>query len=356
VGDTVSLQVKLETFELKPAIVRAFPVPDTVFGSTQVSIADYTFTDDGLFLLAYETTLNKGSRILLNNFSGEPIASVIAPDGAKGFYKDWMDRVFVLGNNVNYHIYFHRGQLELAEVSNDYFYEQIYPVNDSLSNGALVFNNLTPNYPSFSYYHFYTGDTAAKRFCTVTDHWMMELFMAEFKYVPNHEKLWAFKQELRTGVRREVWIGAKYFTNSLYYKVLYAPLFVIDDTVHVFDHYSNQIIRYDAWGDPVDSVVIAYHQMQKPIKWKNKVLHDESTGKVYALMMDGPWYALAEINHKTGKAMGVQRLYFKYSEQITVYQGKVYYIYRPYESSQKKFLYTEPLVVHPTGDLILSER
>lgn len=355
-GDTIFLHVKLETFELKPAVVRAYLVPDTIFGSKEVSIADYVFCEDGMFLLTYEATLNKGARIILNNLNGESVASCKAPDGARGFYQDWMGRVYVLADNQVFHVYMYREQIELNEVDNNLFYEHIYPINDSLSNGALLFNNFTPTYPSFGYFHFQSGDTAANRFCTITDNWMMELYLAEFKYVPNHEKLWAFRQEIRTGVRREVWIGAKYFTNSLYYKVLYAPLFVINDTIHVFDHYGNQLIRYNEWGAPIDSVAIAYHQMQRPVKWKNKILHDASTGKVYALAMDGPRYALVEINRKTGKAIGVQRLYFKYSENITVHDGKVYYIYRPFESSQKKFLYAEPLVVYNGIDVILSEK
>ena len=70
----------------------------------------------------------------------------------------------------------------------------------------------------------------------------MDLYRAEYKYVDGQEKLWAVRKEMATGIDKEIWIGAKYFTCSVYYKVPYAPLFVKEDTVLVFDHFKRLFI------------------------------------------------------------------------------------------------------------------
>jgi hypothetical protein len=52
---------------------------------------------------------------------------------------------------------------------------------------------------------------------------------------------------------------------------------------------------------------------------------------------------LGLIDISTGKISNKVKLAFKYVDKIRVNNNFVYYVYRPYESTQKKYLYKEQL-------------
>ncbi|MGZ4156550.1 MAG: hypothetical protein ACXVED_05280, partial [Bacteroidia bacterium] len=130
-------------------------------------------------------------------------------------------------------------------------------------------------------------------------------------------------------------------TSSMYYTPLYAPLFVINDTVCVFDHYSNAILKYDQKQQLLDSVHIDYNHPKNWRDWKHEVIVDKVTNEVYALYERGGFYYLKNIDMKTGKIKGSFKLTNQYVDKIKVQNGFVYYVYRPFESLQEKFVYKE---------------
>ena len=52
---------------------------------------------------------------------------------------------------------------------------------------------------------------------------------------------------------------------------------------------------------------------------------------------------LSLLNTNTGQIIKTFKLYYKYIEGIQIIDNKVYYIYRPYESIQKKYIYMEKI-------------
>jgi hypothetical protein len=52
---------------------------------------------------------------------------------------------------------------------------------------------------------------------------------------------------------------------------------------------------------------------------------------------------LGIVDVKTGEISEKVKLHYKYVEKIRVHNNKVFYIYRPFESIQKRFLYKEKL-------------
>lgn len=177
---------------------------------------------------------------------------------------------------------------------------------------------------------------------------MMELYRAEYKYAPQKQKLWAFRQELRTGIDKEIWIGASNFTQSLYYEPLYAPLFINNDTVLIFDHYSDYLIKLDLDFNKLDSIPINYHKSKQKKYWEQPLLKDKEEKKLYGLFLRDGYYYLRPINLNDGSTLISFKLRYKYVENVKVENGYVYYIYRPFESSQKKFLYREIIETEPT--------
>ena len=78
-------------------------------------------------------------------------------------------------------------------------------------------------------------------------------------------------------------------------------------------------------------------------EWKKQMHFDEAQVRVHALFQKQGYYHLKEISLSSGKIVGEKKLTHKYVEKMQVNDGYVYYVYRPYESLQKKFLYKEKL-------------
>jgi uncharacterized secreted protein with C-terminal beta-propeller domain len=68
---------------------------------------------------------------------------------------------------------------------------------------------------------------------------------------------------------------------------------------------------------------------------------DEVTGEIYARFEKGGFYYLKRIDIKTGKITGTYKIVNQYAKHIRIRNGNVYYIFRPTESIQKKYLYRE---------------
>jgi hypothetical protein len=120
-------------------------------------------------------------------------------------------------------------------------------------------------------------------------------------------------------------------------------MFHKDDTLFVFDHYKDLIFKYSAVGDLIDSVPIYHHYNPKSTGWKNQMVQDRITGQIYAVFDKAGFSYLGNIDLNTGKINELVRLEFRYVDKIAVHNNTVYYVYRPFESVQKRFLYSESL-------------
>ena len=94
-------------------------------------------------------------------------------------------------------------------------------------------------------------DTVQKN-CTITDARTLELFRSQYKYMQGRDKVIAMDLALETGIDAEIIAGYMTgFPDDLYFHPPYAPLFVINDTLCVFDHYRERIARYNSALHPI---------------------------------------------------------------------------------------------------------
>lgn len=115
----------------------------------------------------------------------------------------------------------------------------------------------------------------------------------------------------------------------------------MNDTVCVFDHSSNAIFKYDKNLNQLDSIPIDYNHPKSWRDWKNEIIIDKKSNKAYALYQRGGFYYLKHINMKTGKIVSSFKLSNQYVEKIKIKDDYVYYVYRPFESLQEKYVYKE---------------
>jgi len=185
-------------------------------------------------------------------------------------------------------------------------------------------------------------DTASQVLVSIQNDWMMEQFRSEYKWLSGRGKLEAYRTELRTGVDKEVVGGfMSGFTESMYFEPLYAPLFASQDQVYIFDHYRDVLYRVDENAVIQDSVPIAYHKEKEARFWQEQIVFDPIQERCYAVYERLGKSYLKQINLETGSMGEPIELTFRYPERINVHNDEVYYLYRPFESSQKKYLYRE---------------
>ncbi len=344
-SDTLQISVEMHPIRdqlLNEVVVKAPGVPDTVFESTRLSVADFEVLNDGrMVLLAYPKNLNKGSELLL--YDGISIQhSFRVPGRAEELTRDYRGNAHVVCQDNVFGLLVKNQNVGVASLEKGYFLKYVAPIVDTV-HSKMFFSNYSDVYPAFTYFTFDQYDSSYSKIIDVQDDLMMELYRSEYKWADVRTKLWAKEQENATGIDAEVWVGANYFTQSLYYKEVYAPLFYRNDSVFVFDYYKDQLFHFDAQGNRLDSVSIYHHYQPKVTGWKRQLIQDRVTGQVYAVFDRAGYTYLGLVDLNTGQISEKVKLEFRYIDKIQVHNNQVYYVYRPFESVQKRFLYKERL-------------
>jgi hypothetical protein len=332
------LDKKLNLIEIRPN------TPDTVAGFTEFSIEDFELMPNGrLILLTYEKTMKKGAVLRLFDKDLNELDRHYVAGEAKELKRDFRDQVHLLCEERIYLVSIEDEEIRCGLENRDYYFKYVAPIIDTIGQN-IYFSNYSDIYPAFDYFEFNREDSTYNVLLKVEDTLMMELYRAEYKYVDVRTKLWAHQKQIETGIDKEIWVGATVFTNSIYYQTLYAPLFKTgDDSILVFDHYKNKLFRYTPAAGFVDSTRISYHLNDRKSGWEQPLLQDETTGKIYAMFLKGGYTYLSEIDSNTGHVRKSFKLFYKYVDRIRIINGQVYYIYRPFESIQRKFIYREKL-------------
>lgn len=318
--------------------------PTVFFGNQSYSVSDFEFDkDENMILLTYEKTLEKGSVLRLLDSNQTVIDSYYIDGNAVELRKDFRDNVHLILEERVYLVAIENNRIKTYLEDRDYYFKYVAPVIDTIGS-RIYFSNYSAVYPAFDYLEFDREDSSYTKMLNVADADMMELYRSEFKYVDVRTKLWAHNKQLQTGIDKEIWVGATVFTNSLYYEPIYAPLFKKgNDSIFVFDHYKNYLFKYVPTLGFTDSVRISYHKDSRKSGWEQPLLQDATNSTIYGLFQRNGYTYLSEISEKNGQIVRSFKVHHKYVDKIKIRNGYVYYVFRPYESTQKKYIYQEAL-------------
>lgn len=345
-GDTMRLNVVLtqELIELRPYTVTSGP--DTVFGNWKFFVEDFMFTDDGkLVLLTYEKSL-KASKVILADQDQKILSSFDVPVEAKELYRDYQGYINVLCTDSAFRVkILPPAQILLLALPYRDFCDRMFPCVDTLG-GRILFTNYSPQYPAFSYFAWNPADTTVQNIHYIVDQQLLDSYNWEFDFLKSKDRLYARKMEMYTGIDKRI-IAATMtgFPNSIYYTPLYAPMFVKNDTICVFDHYSDSLFLYNKNMRRIGASKIDYHHPKNWKEWDRQLHQDEITGEIYARFEKGGFYTLKKIDIGTGKIIGSYKIENPWVKHIRIRNGDVFYIYRPKDSIQSKFLYRERLAL-----------
>ncbi len=352
-GEKRSITIKLTESQVNLPDAEVFAGPDTVFGHDLYHVADYMLGRNQLYLLVYEheKMLKKASEQKEDQYNGCRVIlqkegktkSVVTRSVCYGFYDQFPGQCILNTQEGKFWVLETEEDLVLQPIDPQEFKTNIAPIVDTL--GSKIFaSTFFENYPAFDYLHFSMTDTASQILVSIENEWMMEQFRSEYKWLSGRGKLEAFRTEQRTGIDKEVVGGfMSGFSETVYYEPLYAPLFASQDQVYIFDHYRDVLYRVDQNAVIQDSIPISYHKERESRFWQEQIIFDPIQERCFAVYERLGNAYLKQINLETGALGEAIQLTYRYPERINVYNGEVYYLYRPFESPQKKFLYREVL-------------
>ncbi|MES2513881.1 MAG: carboxypeptidase-like regulatory domain-containing protein [Bacteroidota bacterium] len=317
--------------------------PDTLYGSPSYSVYDFDFYEDKYILLTSRGSLEK-AELKLADANGKVLTTYFVPkEGgeAKEFYHDYMGYTNLVCKNYIYRINMYHDRFLLIPLKTEDVNAYIKPIIDTL-NGRLIFTDYWKDYPMFNYYSYNEKDSVKKQLISVEDKDMMHAYRFEYYSLKPKEQLEARRLANDLKVDKHVIASLMSgFTKSMFYEPLYAPLYIIKDTICVFDHYKDQLYHLDKHGNRIDSIDINYNHPKNWKEWKNKMLKDDMENLIYAVYDKNGHKYLKQISSQTGQALGKYTLQFHSADKLKIHNGYVYYIYRPFESTQEKFFYRE---------------
>ncbi|MDO8998380.1 MAG: carboxypeptidase-like regulatory domain-containing protein [Bacteroidota bacterium] len=345
--DTIQLNISLQQQSniLDSVSVYATHKPETLVAKANYSIYDFDFYEDKLILLTAQKSLTK-AQIQLSTYEGKIISSCELPKQAgeaKHFFHDYEGYTDVICKDSVFRLDVLNTDILLYPIKQKDFSQFIEPIADSVNNHYYYDDNWQ-KYPLFNYYYLKTNDSLNHLLSTITNADLMKLYNLEYYYLPSHLKLEARRvaNYYKTD-KRIVAALMSGFTQSMFYEPLYAPIFILKDTICIFNHHNDYLYHYNKQHQLIDSISIKYHHPKNWREWKKQLFVDEMTNKVYAFFSKDGHHYLKQINYQTGKEVYTYKLKHHSAEKIKIKDGYVYYVYRPFDSTQERFLYREKL-------------
>jgi len=341
-NDTVEVVCFLKPLRIQrtPDVIVKPNRPDTVFASKIYHVADFELGAKGeLFLLTYEKNLLKDAQLQCISKDTNLFLQQI-PERALALRRDFRGNIHVETATSMYGLARQDSALVLGSIPKDYFYKYLAPIVDT-SLTKQFYSSYIDIYPAFEYATVDLLDSTYKAILHIQDDLMMELYRSEYKWVDVRTKLWAKNLEHQTGIDAEIYVGANVFTQSLYYEPVYAPLFLAQDTLYIFDYPKDMLRVFSIDGKLLRSIPIFHHYHSRQTGFKKNLQQDRKTGQIYTLYEQEGHAYVGLVDLRTGMVTQKVKLAFRYVEKIRIYDNEIYYIYRPFESTQKKFLYKQ---------------
>ena len=125
------------------------------------------------------------------------------------------------------------------------------------------------------------------------------------------------------------------------FKTLICAAFAdLDLELYFFEHFNDRIVKMNMIGERSDTIAIDYHKRKD---WAKACYQDQQNDKVYTLFERAGYSFLGEVDPNSGQILNEFGLDHRYVERIAVHNDVVYYLYRPFKSTQKKYLYKQRL-------------
>lgn len=352
-NSTTGLVIILETKEVKlPEVSVTAALPEVVYADESYHVADYQFAENGIYVLTYSkgkmlrkeaeaghTILAECQIILLDDDLKVKAKSVFFKNGVS-LHLDSYDQLFLKCTDQVFFVYEEHEELFATEMDKEDFTQAVEPL--VLGEEELkIYHNFDETFPEFSYY-IQLGEEELETFYTITDSVLMHTFRAQYRNLGPRDKLNAYRTELKTGIDKEIISGYMAgFHHSILFSPPYAPIFRTDSGFLIVDVTNSSLEYFAENGALQRTKPFILHEKPRQTGWKNLITQDQENHEIYLVFEKHGIARLELMENGTLNSEHTINLFYKYPKNIKVKDGYVYYLYRPFESSQKHYLYKE---------------
>lgn len=327
-------------------------MPEVVCRRPRHHVGDYLVGAHGVWVLVYDQPrmlhradrageqVFHGARLLLLDHGLSERGATGLPDAVRGIRTDHRGLAFVEGERHAWCATYNGAAISLERIGMDTLYDAVLPWRHRIG-GVLLGSVDADPWPAIHHVALDTITGEQHTLCVAEDRRTVELHRSEYKYMRGADKVVAMDLGRELGLDPEVVAGFMTdFRRSLYYRAPYAPLFVVHDTVVVFDHGEGRVHRYDAMLSGAGGSELRHHRDKR----FRELVQDAATGDVYAVFAQGPVTSLRSVRPSDG-ALGTTTLTLThpFPEAVNVFDGHAYYLYREPGGNHRRALYRERL-------------
>jgi hypothetical protein len=328
--------------------------PDSIFGSIKYSVGDFVWWNGQLTMLLYEheklfkpasekRDLWEDAWIAQVDSFGKIISSFHINEPAERFHLAPTGACFVLTENSVFQLQ-SEPFLHLDKLSYQSFRQEFEPICGFL-NSNIVFHTFTEEYPEFSFYLLKKDSNDPIELEHVADSLTMELFKSEYKYMDGRAKRIAYQYELDYGVPKEIVAGQMTrFKESLFYRDPVAKIVQMENSWSIFNISQGQVLNVNAEGEFINRVNMLGERNLSNLPVQEKILnvqYDPETKEVVCFTQLRTGESMLYVLKEDGSLVLRKNLYWRHIRNAQIKNGRVYYLYRPFESRNNWFLYAE---------------
>ncbi len=328
--------------------------PDSVFGSVKYSVGDFVWWNGKLTMLLYEheklikpisetRDLWENAWIAQVDSFGKIVSSFHINEPAERFHQTPTGACFVLTEHSVFQLQA-EPYLHLDKLSYESFRQEFEPICGFL-NSNIVFHTFTEEYPEFSYFLLKEGSSEPQELTRIADSLTMELFKSEYKYMNGRAKRIAYQYELDYGVPKEIVAGQMTrFKDSPYYRDPVAKIVQHENYWSIFNISQGEVLSINSEGVPMKRVKMCGDRNLSNLPTKEKILnvqYDLEKKEVVCFTQLRTGESSFNVLKEDGSLEFKKNLYWQHVRNPQIKNGRVYYLYRPYESRNNWYLYAE---------------
>ncbi|PJC62920.1 MAG: hypothetical protein CO022_01935 [Flavobacteriales bacterium CG_4_9_14_0_2_um_filter_32_27] len=324
INDTLNIVIILEekinelsSFEISSEKI------ELLYNEPFVTILDYQFYENKLLLLS---KTSRSTTLKLVGFNGKELAKIIAPKNSTYLHKDCFGNIHLLSTDSAFQILVESQNLEIIySVSIQTFNLHLKPCVSNIKN-TFIFKQEDIKNQAILYY--YVDESKRKYPLKEIIDSLGQVYALQransIKKIQNPAVSKMSENKISIYEARSLSQNIAYL-DILLKNLIENPLFVINNSVYIFDHTDNTCFIFDENYSYIRNFLLNY-QYQKG--WDKKLIVDSDLGDVYAKFMKEGLCYLNKINLSNGELIISYKLEKHiYPLNIKVKNGIAYYLY-----------------------------
>lgn len=304
-------------------------------------VIDYEHLGENLLIVKFNPEKDRPEMILVDPFDSL-LYTWAGPETPGHLERDCLGNVHVLGKRYACQLDYVNGRLVYAESTLDQFKEFIEPCLGELDDHYYE-REAGPWSQILTYYYAHEAMDSLYPFETIIDQQKLDHLMEEglLNGVVAEES-----EEIDAGVMGDVsleelktlrgYAAEIQFLEKVLIKPIYAPLRVLANQVYIFDHHNGRIKVFDQKGSEAQEIPIDYHRSRH---WREEVYVDDYRAEAYTQFERNGYITLKQIDLQGGSLSNSWDLPLPFATEITVRDGKLFYLCKDPQDQNHKRLY-----------------